>query len=219
MNHKFIYVLICFLLLACESKEKSQTDAQQNINGEFLYITVEAEHSGAYKRKEWLPKWGDQNGDGINTRHQVLMDQSSETVELNIKGDKVFRGTWTCPYTGITFHDPRKVDIDHFIPLKEVSESGGWQWDTEKQNDFANGADSLELLVVESKANRDKSDKDPVDWLPPNKNYHCAYMERWALIKARNQLSMDAPEFKLLQQQLQLCKKQKKAHFILKQKL
>lgn len=210
------YVLISALLLgicACESKPQSKNKG--GVQGSVLRIVVAEEHTGDYKRKNWLPKWGDEDHDGMSTRHEVLAYQSSTPVELSPDGRKVYSGTWYCPYTGITYHDSRKLDIDHVVPLKEVSESGGWQWDSKKQNDFANGADSLELLAVQGDANKDKSDQDPAQWMPPNKAYHCAYLELWSLIKAKHELSMDPAEFDFIQSRLQKCAAQKQSRYTL----
>lgn len=213
--NKALFILGAFLLLGCEQKAQGQNSSapKAQMTANLVKIHVAPEHEGAYKRKEWLPTWGDPDGNGINTRHDVLIRQSTEPVETNDKGNKVYRGTWYCPYTNVTYHDPRKIDIDHVIPLKEVSESGGWEWDRDTQNSFANGSDSLELLAVQGDANKDKSDKDPAEWMPPNRAYHCAYLELWTTIKARHNLSMDPAEFEFIQGRLNECFAQKKAKF------
>lgn len=212
---KTISFLSCLALLvsACESKAQSKSSQESKISGNTLQIQVAPEAEGQYKRKNWLPNWGDADGNGINTRHEVLIRQSSETVEMSPDGSKVRRGSWYCPYTNITYHDPRKVDIDHVVPLKEVSESGGWKWDAQTQNEFANGADTLELLAVQGDANKDKSDQDPAQWMPSNRAYHCAYLERWSLIKARHGLSMDPAEFNFIQAKLNTCFSQKQSKY------
>ncbi len=44
-------------------------------------------------------------------------------------------------------------------------------------------------------ANRDKSDKDPPNWMPPRVADWCTYIGDWIAIKARWGLSMDQSEY------------------------
>ncbi len=41
----------------------------------------------------------------------------------------------------------------------------------------------LILIAVDKSANRFKSDKDPSDWLPPNKKYQGEYIKTWQKVK------------------------------------
>ena len=69
----------------------------------------------AYNRKLY-GGWIDQDGDCQNTRHEVLIAESTVPVTLDAKGCRVVSGRWQDPYTGRVFTDPRPLDIDHFIP-------------------------------------------------------------------------------------------------------
>ena len=76
---------------------------------------------------------------------------------------EVDSGYWVCPYTGKVFTDPRKMDIDHMVPLKEAWVSGASEWSKEQRVAFANDLDYPDHLVAtEASANRKKSAKDPV---------------------------------------------------------
>ena len=37
----------------------------------------------------------------------------------------------------------------------------------------------------------EKSTKDIANYLPPNKNYHCQYLDKWLLIKNKYKLKFD----------------------------
>jgi hypothetical protein len=147
-----------------------------------------------YSRTDYK-HWIDADKDCQNTRHEVLIAESIETVMLDKKGCEVVKGRWYDPYTNKYFTDPKDLDIDHFVPLGEVDKSGGHEWSKNKKMEYANDLDNPEVLIsVDKSANRSKSDKDPSDWLPPNKKYQCEYIKTWQNIKKKWKLDMDEKE-------------------------
>ena len=65
-----------------------------------------------YRRDQW--GWIDEDGDGQNTRIEVLIAESEIPVTFtNNESTKVASGQWTDPYTGKIFTDPSDLDIDH----------------------------------------------------------------------------------------------------------
>jgi hypothetical protein len=52
-------------------------------------------------------------------------------------GCRVLSEKWEDPYTGKTLTNPRKLDFDHYIPLKKALDSGAWPWDHSKKKQFA----------------------------------------------------------------------------------
>ena len=44
--------------------------------------------------------------------------------------------------------DPKELQIDHMIPLKEVHISGGHAWDAKKKRDFANDLDHAQAFIA-----------------------------------------------------------------------
>ena len=131
----------------------------------------------AYNRKLY-GGWIDQDGDCQNTRHEVLIAESTVPVTLDAKGCRVVSGRWQDPYTGRVFTDPRPLDIDHFIPLAEVHRSGGHAWTPAQRRQYANDLSHPDTLIaVSASANRSKRDRDPAHWLPPNGAYRCGYLK------------------------------------------
>jgi len=58
-------------------------------------------------------------------------------------------------YTGQYFTDPRKLDMDHVVPLAEAHQSGGYARSIAKYRQYANDlASSEHLIAVASAANR-----------------------------------------------------------------
>ena len=61
--------------------------------------------------------------------------------------------------------------------------------------EFANSLSEDHHLIASRKStNRSKRDKDPSEWLPPNRAYWCTYLDDWVAIKRAWTLSMDADE-------------------------
>ena len=76
------------------------------------------------------------------------------------------------------------MDIDHLVPLKNAYISGASNWSKKKKKRYYNYLKyDNHLIAVSKSANRNKSDKSPVDWLPPNKDYQCEYVREWFKIK------------------------------------
>jgi hypothetical protein len=139
--------------------------------------------------------WIDADKDCQNTRQEVLISENLKKTTLDKKGCEVVKGRWHDPYTDKYFINPKDLDIDHFVPLGEVDKSGGREWSQDKKMEYANDLDNPEVLVaVDKSANRAKGDKDPSDWLPPNKKYRCKYIKIWQKIKKHWALKMDEKE-------------------------
>lgn len=154
----------------------------------------------AYDRKEWHPQWRDADEDCLNTRNEVLAEESLIPVILSLDGCEVSDGRWLDPYSGKIFTDPQELDIDHLVPLKEAHISGGSTWSTEKKRRYANDLSSPATLIAVSRSeNRSKAARDPAKWLPPNQAYHCEYIRLWKNVKARWGLETDAAENKSIE--------------------
>lgn len=147
-----------------------------------------------YKRSLYR-HWVDADHDCQNTRVEVLIAESLVPVTLSANGCDVVSGQWLDACTGRTLTNPRLLDIDHMIPLKEVHLSGGDQWDATRRQAYANDLeDERTLIAVSASANRAKADKDPARWLPGNRPYLCTYIANWIAVKERWELSIDARE-------------------------
>ena len=97
---------------------------------------------------------------------------------------KVGGGVWCDPYTGQMFLDPREIDIDHMVPLKNAHESGGWAWDPDRRRQYANNLTyRWHLVAVSRSANRSKGDRSPDQWKPQDQAFWCQYGQSWATVK------------------------------------
>jgi len=156
-------------------------------------LQVAGEFASGYDR-DLFRHWTDADGDGCNARYEVLIEESVTPVSIS-SGCKLSGGTWVSAFDLVETNDPSKFDVDHMVPLKEAWDSGAWAWDTKTREAYANDLGyEMSLIAVSASSNRSKSDRDPADWLPPNKDYWCEYITAWVQVKTRWSLSIDNAE-------------------------
>lgn len=159
-----------------------------------------------YDRSEWLPRWADADRDCQDTRQEVLIEENVGTLLLSEDGCRVLRGTWLDPYSGDVVTDPRRLDVDHLVPLEASSRSGGAAWPAEKKRAYANDLEHPEHLVaVGASLNRQKGSRGPESWRPPRRECWCWYARSWRGIKARWGLSTTEPERRAIAEMLVTC--------------
>jgi hypothetical protein len=141
---------------------------------------------------------GEDKSDGCNTRAEVLLAEAvvAPTVE---SGCKLTGGTWISYYDGQEVTNPGALDIDHMVPLAEAWDSGASTWTAARREAYANdqGA-NVSLVAVTARSNRQKSDQDPADWMPPSPQAQCRYVGEWVSTKLRWQLTADDRELDAL---------------------
>jgi hypothetical protein len=184
----------------------------QNKSG-WIYKSYVRRHKGqhpkykAYKRSLYV-HWIDEDGDCQNTRAEALI-RDDDDGRVKFRGNKecvVDRGTWLDSYTGKTFREAKKVDVDHVVPLKNAHESGAWAWSRERRREYANFLrDKNHLLAVSASENRKKGAKGPDKYMPPLKSYHCEYVRIWIKIKEDWELNMTEAEGETVQKILENC--------------
>ena len=166
-------------------------------------IRVENEYQVGYDRA-LFDHWRDIDGDGCDSRDQVLKRDSISLPQVDPVNCNVIAGDWVSPYDGGRWSDPSDIDIDHVVALKEAWDSGAWAWSAAQRKAFANDtSDSRTLLAVTDSVNQSKSDKDPSNWLPPLQSYTCTYLGNWIAVKVRWSLSMDSSEYGRIKNLLQ----------------
>jgi len=210
--NKLLYILISLLRKEktrktkhAKSQNKEKPNKKKKITKAIIAAAVPAVIIYAYNRSDYK-HWIDSDKDCQNTRQEVLIEESLEEVTLDKKGCKAIQGKWYDPYTDRYFTNPQDLDIDHFIPLKEVHVSGGQYWDKERKKLYANDLDnSITLIAVYKGANRSKGAKDPSEWMPKNEKYHCEYIKTWQEVKKKWELGMDEKEKEFIYNKNEEC--------------
>ena len=173
-----------------------------------LVITVAAVPAGIpeYKRSEWR-HWTDEDEDCQDARQEVLIAESLEPVEYEADREcRVEAGRWWAPHLGHHLENPRHIDVDHHVPLKNAHLSGGWAWDEERKEAYANYLEDPDHPVaISSRHNRSKGARGPEEWAPPDNDLWCEYATDWAEIKRRWGLTMTPVESDIVMDMLGTC--------------
>lgn len=169
-------------------------------------IATTSEYLPEYDRDDWR-HWIDADGDCQNTRHEVLIEESLVDVSFSDAGScNVASGQWLDPYTGTVVTDASKLDIDHMVPLANAQLSGGWSWDGDRKEAYANDLSYPDhLIAVTASANRSKGAKGPEEWRPPDEGYWCDYAIDWVEIKCTWELTVTPDEWQALLDMLDTC--------------
>lgn len=156
-------------------------------------VSTAADSAATYDRA-LFDHWIDADGDGCDTRQEVLIAESTVPVQMG-SGCTVTSGKWESWYDGATWTAPSDVDIDHFVPLGEAWRSGAAAWTADRRTSFANDLGlAVGLEAVTDNVNQSKGDRDPANWMPPAAGADCRYVTDWVVVKYRWNLTVDATE-------------------------
>jgi hypothetical protein len=156
-------------------------------------LPVATEVRTGYNR-DLFPHWIDADGDGCNTRYEVLIAEAVTAPSVG-SGCTLSGGRWYSYYDNAYWTVPSDLDIDHFVPLAEAWDSGARNWTTTQRRSFANDlGDFRPLAAVTDNVNQAKGDQDPATWMPPYSSASCRYINEWVAVKLRWRLTVDGAE-------------------------
>lgn len=156
-------------------------------------LPVATEVRTGYKR-DLFPHWIDADGDGCNTRYEVLIAEAVSAPSVG-SGCKLTGGRWYSYYDNAYWTQPADVDIDHMVALAEAWDSGARNWTTTRRRAFANDlGDYRSLVAVTDNVNQSKGDRDPAEWMPPYASARCRYIQEWVAVKIRWRLTVNTAE-------------------------
>lgn len=204
MHKKILWFMVVGLFVsvtpsyATDSKYK---DALSALNK----LVVQEEVRTGYKRENFKHWVG--TGKGCDARKSVIISEAIKKPNVDNKCN-IIGGEWLSIYDNVKVTEAKKLDVDHMVPLAEAWDSGANKWDAKKREMYANDqTDPRHLIAVTGPSNRSKSDQDPAEWLPTNKEYICEYLTNWVSIKTRWSLSVDKKEKDAIASALKSCKK------------
>ena len=204
---QIVVITLLLTLLSPVNTQAAPKDALTTLNN--LEVKGRAPKTG-YARSQF-PHWSDPDRNGCDARNDTLKrDLTNITYKAGTRDCKVIAGQLLDPFSGkvITFSTTKVViDIDHVVALSNAWQTGAAYFDKSKRIQIAN--DPLNLLAVDSKLNRQKSDGDAATWLPPRKAFRCEYVARQVAVKAKYGLWVTKPEKAAIGKILSTCVGQK----------
>jgi hypothetical protein len=200
--------LPALLALAVLVPVAAPASAGSTITGTPLQLLARLETAPERPRgydSDRFPHWRNADGDGCDTRAEVLIAESLTAVSIG--PDCTIRGgRWRSAYDGVTTRRSSTFDVDHVVALKEAWESGARGWTEARRQAFANDlGDPRSLRAVSASSNRSKGDRSPHEWMPPRRGIHCRYLGWWVAIKVRWRLDMDRTERRFIRDRLADC--------------
>lgn len=169
-----------------------------------------------YHRDAFGEAWTDENSapgghNGCDTRNDILNRDLQDKTYVSIKRcpQAVKTGVLHDPYTDQTIAFSRgnqvgaAVQIDHIVPLALAWDLGAKNWSLDQRVRLAN--DPANLLAVSGRANQDKGDKQPADWMPPNHAFWCQYAMQYIAVLRGYDLPVDEPSVPVLRQAAGTC--------------
>ena len=99
-------------------------------------LRVRSEVRTGYDR-DLFPHWVDADGDGCDTRDEVLIDEAVDPPTVG-SGCSLSGGRWFSWYDDKWWTDTGRLDIDHLVPLAEAWDSGARGWTTRTRTAYAN---------------------------------------------------------------------------------
>ena len=167
-------------------------------------LVVAPEHHVGYDR-DLFHTWIDSDGDGCNTRYEVLIDEAVVAPRIVGSCDLV-GGVWHSAFDDVDLHGAPEVQIDHLVALAEAWYSGAYAWSPERREAFANDIGTpVELNGVSGQVNESKGSYDPAQWVPPAPEALCPYVDAWITTKVRWQLTIDIDERDALRAEVERC--------------
>ena len=162
------------------------------------------ERNRGYDRAKFAD-WYDANGNGCDTRDEVLIAESVTEVRVG-SGCTMRGGKWFSKYDGKSTRNSSTFDIDHMVPLAEAWGSGARRWSKATRARFANDLGyRYSLIAVTASSNRSKGDSDPAEWLPPRRSYRCTYAKTYTAAKWRWDLAVNRAERDALRRLIRGC--------------
>lgn len=182
-----------------EPVEPTFTTLPEGSEDPLASVVIAPEGTGAGYGRELFGGWSDADGDGCDTRCEVLAAEQRTDLPGLAAG-------WESIYDGYITDDPSELEVDHVVALAEAWRSGADAWDASRRRAFANDLEEPDALIaVTAATNQSKSDHDAANWQPPNRASWCRWAQATVDVKRRWVVSVDQAEADALRNILATC--------------
>lgn len=183
--------LVASLVTVGVGAAPAHAETYSSVSSAIGDLSVASESRTGYDRDKF-EHWVDADGDGCDTRDEVLIAEADDPVSVG-SSCSLSGGRWFSYYDGVSQTSASDLDIDHMVPLAEAWDSGASSWTAAERESYANDlGDARALVAVTAAENRSKSDGDVADWVPGREQ--CRYLKEFVAVKLRWGLSVDSAE-------------------------
>ena len=188
---RLVLALVVSLGLVGAPSEASAETYSAPLREAVADLPVASEVHAGYSRDLFV-HWVDDDGDGCDTRNEVLIAEADDAVTVGPRC-RLSGGRWFSYYDRLSWAVPSDLDIDHMVPLAEAWDSGARLWSPALRRAYANDlGDRRSLVAVTDNENQSKGDRDVAEWLPDFSK--CRYLKEFVAVKLRWRLKVDAAE-------------------------
>lgn len=137
---------------------------------------------------------------------EQMVDESVELVTVSLEPCSVM-GRWTDALSADQFADADGIIVHPLVPVDNVVQSGGAEWDADTIRSYLTDNTSPETLQVMSERRVIERNGQAVDrWQPSNTAVWCAYATDWITVKTRWGLTVTQAEARWLQEMIATCR-------------
>lgn len=197
--------------------EEQRARYQMALNTAKSLPVVELDTKSKYKRVEQFGEaWKDVNGNGCDTRNDILKRDLRGVTTAGRNNCRVTSGVFDDPYTGKTIYfkygkdTSSEVQIDHVVALHDAWMTGAQNLTRQEREALANDPDNL--LAVDGPENQRKGDGLCFNgkgctgmYLPPNEKYRCEYAAKFTEVKSKYNLGLTEGQKETLVPLLEQC--------------
>lgn len=175
-----------------------------------LKVKTAASKDG-YSREKFYNGWP--SVESCSLRQRIIRRDFGESAALDDDNCTVISGRFIEPYSGESYaYDSKdeissEIQIDHIVALSDAWQKGAQKLDKDTRYKIA--TDPINLIAVDSTANRQKSDGDASEWLPENVAFRCEYVARQISVKYKYQLWVTRAERDAMAEVLEACPEQR----------
>ena len=138
-------------------------------------------------------RWGDRDGNGRNTRHDLLYDRCIGVLTHDLR--RVVAAVCLDRYNGVLIDSGAPhldIHVDHLVPRADAVRSGVFDGDLEGWRAFVDDPDNL--VITSATTNRSKSDLLAHQWCPASVSIRPWLARRVRMIKDRYDMPVGPAE-------------------------
>ena len=183
----------CSAAPCCSRRPHRRPTVSTTLRSGISGLPVATEVRTGYAR-DMFPLWIDADGDGCNTRYEVLIAEATTKPTIG-SGCTLTGGRWYSYYDGL-LDAPSDLDIDHLVPLAEAWDSGARTWTAAQRAGVRERPRRCAATWSRSPttSTRPRATRTRPTGCRRTGQRRCRYVAEWTAVKIRWRLTVDTAE-------------------------